>query len=105
MSWLEEMYMSGETPNSFYFGAVVQALARAGDVSNASRWLDEALKVQADVGAACFSCVLTACVRAGDVEAAERCGNSCPLHLSGPGQEEGWCSRLRRCDPVQATGS
>jgi len=67
-----EMYMCGETPNGFYFGAVVQALAHAGDVSNASRWLDEAVKVQADVSTACFGCVLTVCARTGDVEAAER---------------------------------
>merc|ERR1719150_44718 len=59
-------------PNSFYLGLIVQALARAGDASNASRWLNEAVKVQADVNTACFGCVLTACVRAGDVEAAER---------------------------------
>merc|ERR550539_1522122 len=72
MSLLREMYMSGETPNSFYFGGVVQALARAGDASNASKWLEEAVKVQVDVSTACFGCVLIACARAGDVEAAER---------------------------------
>merc|ERR1719264_503431 len=72
MRLLEEMFTSGETPNGYYFGAVVQALARAGDVSNASRWLDEAVKVQADISEGSFSCVLIACARAGDVEAAER---------------------------------
>merc|ERR1719150_318472 len=72
MRWLEEMFTSGETPNGYYFGAVVQALVRAGEVSSASRWLDEATKVQADVSAASFGCVLNACARAGDAEAAER---------------------------------
>merc|ERR1719150_2524687 len=72
MRWLEEMFTSGETPNGYYFGAVVQALVRAGEVSNASRWLDEAVKVQADISAACFGCVLSACARAGDAESAER---------------------------------
>merc|ERR1712008_269433 len=71
MNLLEEMYRSGETPNSFYFGAVVQVLDHAGDASNASQWLNEAIKAQVDVSNECFSCVLLACAWAGDVEAAE----------------------------------
>merc|ERR1719325_370276 len=66
------MHASGESPNGFYFGGVVQALARAGDASNASQWLDQAMKKQVDVSTACFGCVLLACARAGDAEAAER---------------------------------
>merc|ERR1712046_79000 len=71
------MGMSGEEPHSFPFGAIVQALARAGDASSTSRWLDEAVKMQVDDSTACSGYVLIACARAGDVEAAERWLNAC----------------------------
>lgn len=64
------MQVSGVTPNGHSFGAVINACAKAGDVSAACRWL-QAMRKAGIGNVVAYGAVLDACAKAGDVIQAE----------------------------------